>query len=249
MEAADAILLDIARIADGDMRRALNALETIVMSLPLRSTVNSEAISIFAQERQIRYDANEDEHYDTASAFIKSIRGCDPDAALYWLAKMLIGGEDPRFIARRLVIAASEDIGLADSRALGVAVACFQACELIGLPECEYNLAHTTLFLATCPKSNSATVASSKAKQAIRAGPIQEVPVWIRDKHGAANRQAGNSKDYRYSHHFPGGISGQEYLVEPLDLYEAKDAGAEGAIAQRLKEWQRLKHEIQAGKR
>ncbi|MGB0371285.1 MAG: replication-associated recombination protein A [Opitutales bacterium] len=245
MEADDTVLKDIARIADGDMRRALNALETVVMSLPLRGVVDQQAISVFANERQIRYDANEDEHYDTASAFIKSMRGCDPDAALYWLAKMLIGGEDPRFIARRLVILASEDIGLADSRALGVAVACFQACEMIGLPECEYNLAHTTLFLATCPKSNSATVAIAKAKQAIREGPIQEVPLWIRDKHGAANRQAGNSKDYIYSHNSPDGISGQDYMVEPQQFYSPNGAGAEEAIAQRLARWKQLKRDIQ----
>ena len=240
------VLEGIATMADGDMRRALNALETIVMGLPLRGTLDHEAVAAFASERQIRYDANEDEHYDTASAFIKSIRGCDPDAAMYWLAKMLVGGEDPRFIARRLVIAASEDIGLADSRALGVAVACFQACEMIGLPECEYNLAHTTLFLATCPKSNSATQAIANAKQAIHKAPVQPVPVWIRDKHGAANKQAGNSKDYQYSHNFPGGISGQEYMMEPMQLYSPRGAGAEAGIAERLAGWKALKRKIQA---
>ena len=247
VSAKDDVLMDIARMSDGDMRRALNALETIVMSLPLHAELDTDMVSAFARERHIRYDANEDEHYDTASAFIKSIRGCDPDAAIYWLAKMLVGGEDPRFIARRLVIAASEDIGLADSRALGVAVACFQACEMIGLPECEYNLAHTTLFLATCPKSNSATVAIGEAKKSIKTGPVQEVPLWIRDKHGSANRQAGNAKEYIYSHDCSGGISGQEYMCDPQTFYRANDAGAETAIAQRLEAWKHLKAKIQAG--
>ena len=159
IKASDEILKSLAGICDGDMRRALNALETIVLGMGGGKEMTPSDIEIFARERRIRYDADEDEHYDTISAFIKSIRGCDPDAAMYWLAKMLEGGEDPRFIARRLVILASEDVGLADSRGLLIANAAFDACERIGLPECELNLAHAVIFLACAPKSNSATLA------------------------------------------------------------------------------------------
>ena len=152
--------------------------------LPAKTKISEEHIKGFCRERSIRYDRDEDEHYNTASAYIKSMRGNDPDAAIYWLAKMLAGGEDPRFIARRLIIFASEDVGLADSRALLMADAAFRACETIGLPECELNLAHVTLFLATCPKSNSSTLAISKAKHEINNSPIQAIPPSIQDRHG-----------------------------------------------------------------
>jgi putative ATPase len=137
IKASPTVLRQVAEMASGDLRRALNCLETLVLSAPALGTVTDEAVGAFARERRIRYDDGGDDHYDTASAFIKSVRGSDPDAALYWLFLMLEGGEEPRFIARRLVICASEDIGLADSRALGVATAAFQACEMVGLPECE----------------------------------------------------------------------------------------------------------------
>ncbi|MCH2156485.1 MAG: replication-associated recombination protein A [Opitutales bacterium] len=238
-------LKDLARMADGDMRRALNALETMVLALPLRGKLDQEAVRVFAQERQIRYDANEDEHYNTASAFIKSIRGGDPDAALYWLAKMLVGGEDPRFIARRLIIFASEDVGLADSRALGVAVACMQACEFVGLPECELNLAHTTTFLALCPKSNSTTLALSHAKSALRKGPVQQVPLWLQDSHTVTNKAMGQGKGYRYSHDYSEGISGQEYMNDPQEFYLPGAAGSEAGLAERLARWKALKEEMQ----
>ena len=136
----------IARLAEETCARAYNILEIIVEGLSEKGRVSEDSVALFAKERRIRYDRDEDEHYDTASALIKSMRGNDPDAALYWLAKMLVGGEDPRFIARRLVIFASEDVGLADSRALLMADATFRACETIGLPECELNLAHCVLF-------------------------------------------------------------------------------------------------------
>ncbi|HXA14458.1 MAG TPA: replication-associated recombination protein A, partial [Opitutaceae bacterium] len=144
--ADDRILSDLAVLCDGDLRRALNALEVIVLSLPERAVVTAAELESFARERRIRYDADEDEHYDTISAFIKSCRGSDPDAAMYWLAKMLAGGEDPRFIARRLVILASEDVGLADPQALPLAVAAHHAVDFIGLPEAELTLAHATLY-------------------------------------------------------------------------------------------------------
>lgn len=244
--AGDEVLAALARLCDGDTRRALNALETIVLSQPLASEITPAALEVFARERQIRYDADEDEHYDTISAFIKSIRGSDPDAALYWLAKMLEGGEDPRFIARRLVILASEDIGLADSRALQLAVATFQACEMIGLPECQLNLSHCVLFLASCPKSNTATTAIFEARAAIRKGPLQRVPLWLRDSHTKLNKEMGHGDGYLYSHEFAEGISGQEYMEAPQRFYRPKSAGAEQTIAERLAHWQRLKRAIQS---
>lgn len=231
----------LAKFSDGDMRRALNALETLVLSYPMASHIPLEAVESFARERRIRYDANEDEHYDTSSALIKSIRGGDPDAAMYWLTKMLLGGEDPVFIARRLVILASEDIGLADSRALLVATAAFQACQWVGQPECELNLAHATLFLATCPKSNSATVALSRAKAAHRDNPTQAVPLWLKDSHSKIGKSLGHGEGYLYSHDFPHAISGQEYLEKPLHLYTPIASGAEGAISERLAQWKQCK--------
>lgn len=239
--ADEGVLASLARLADGDLRRALNMLETLVMTVPMGTCLNEKHVEAFARERQIRYDANEDEHYDTASAFIKSVRGCDPDAALYWLAKMLVGGEDPRFIARRLVILASEDIGLADSRALPVAMATFQACEVIGLPECELNLAHCTLFLALSPKSNSATQAIAAAKHALKAEPVQAVPLHLRDSHTKLNKQLGHGASYLYSHDFPEAITGQDYLEKPLALYQPTGSGAEQALAERLQRWRTLK--------
>lgn len=243
--AADKVLLDLANLCDGDLRRALNALEVIVLSLPGKTAVTAAELEIFARERRIRYDANEDEHYDTISAFIKSCRGGDPDAALYWLAKMLAGDEDPRFIARRLVILASEDIGLADPQALPLAVAAHHAVDFIGLPEAELTLAHATLYIATAAKSNSASQALAAAKAALAEQPVQTVPIHLRDTGGQASKRMGHGKDYLYSHEFPEAISGQEYLTKPLTLYTPKTTGAEAAIAERLARWKKLKAERQ----
>lgn len=243
---ADLIVLNqIARLSGGDLRRALNALETIVLSLPQGGTLTETIVEAFAHERQIRYDRNEDEHYDTASAFIKSMRGGDPDAALYWLAKMLLGGEDPRFIARRMVIFASEDIGLADSHALPLATATFQACEWIGLPECELNLAHTVVYLATAPKSNSTTLALSRAKRSWLDEPPQSVPLWLKDCHTKTNQRLGQGRGYRYSHDYPEGISGQEFMEQPLSIYQPKMQGDESVIAERMTHWKALKKKLQ----
>jgi|TARA_B110000438_G_scaffold303700_1_gene366592 putative ATPase len=244
VSAPPSLLLQLAKMADGDLRRALNSLETLVLSLPVGTAMTETDIAAFARERQIRYDANEDEHYDTASAFIKSMRGSDPDAALYWLAKMLIGGEDPRFIARRLVIFASEDIGLADPRALPMATATFQACDQIGLPECELNLSHAVAFLAAAPKSNATTMAISAAKKEIRENGLQPVPLWLRDGHTQLNKSLGQGADYKYSHGFAEGISGQDYMSEPKTFLELGEAGVEPQIAERLKRWKGLKSEI-----
>lgn len=238
------ILNKIAGMSSGDLRRALNILETLVLAAPALGSVTEESLNHFAKERRIRYDDGGDDHYDTASAFIKSVRGGDPDAALYWLALMLEGGEEPRFIARRLVILASEDIGLADSRALGVAVAAFQACEMIGQPECEYALAHATLFLALSPKSNSATKGIAAAKEAVRTQPRQEVPAHLKDSHTSSAKRLGHGSEYLYSHDFSEAISGQDYLKNPLKLFEPTYSGAEVAIAERLNQWRSLKESL-----
>ncbi|MDR0679619.1 MAG: replication-associated recombination protein A [Puniceicoccales bacterium] len=242
------VMDSIAYMANGDLRWALNALETLVLSVPCGSVVGDRELKCFAQERVLRYDANEDDHYDTISAYIKSMRGCDPDAAIYWLAKMINSGEDPRFIARRLVIFASEDVGLADSRALPLATACFEACEKIGMPECQLNLAHTTVFMATAPKSNSTYMALNRATKSIVSHGAQEVPVWLRDAHGAANKKAGNAKDYLYSHEFAKNISGQKYMLTQEKFYFPKQVGSESSIVERMEELEKLRKELNAGK-
>ncbi len=243
--AEDKVLADLAMLCDGDLRRALNALEVIALSLPENAAITEKELEVFARERRIRYDADEDEHYDTISAFIKSCRGSDPDAAMYWLAKMLAGGEDPRFIARRLVILASEDVGLADPQALPLTVAAHHACDFIGLPEAELTLAHATLYIATAPKSNSATLALGEARRVLKESPVQPVPLALRDKSGAASKQAGHGKGYLYSHDFPENISGQTYLEKPVTLYTPKTAGWEVKIAERLARWGELRANAQ----
>jgi len=245
--ADDKVLADLAVLCDGDLRRALNALEVIALSLPENAPITERELEIFARERRIRYDADEDEHYDTISAFIKSCRGSDPDAAMYWLAKMLAGGEDPRFIARRLVILASEDVGLADPSALPLAVAAHHACDFIGLPEAELTLAHATLHIATAPKSNSATLALGAAHAALKEQPVQPVPVELRDKGGQASKRMGHGKGYQYSHDFPENISAQTFLEKPLKLYAPKTVGAEAAVAERLARWEGLRAKLRRG--
>ena len=235
----------VADFSGGDLRRALNALETLVLSQPLGSHLDLTAVEVFARERQIRYDRDQDEHYDHTSAMIKSIRGSDPDAALYWTFKMLQGGEEPRVIARRLIILASEDVGLANSHALTVAVAAFDACEKVGMPECEYAMAHAVLYLATSPKSNSITRAIAAVKQNLRTQPIQQVPLWLRDAHSQTNKELGHGADYRYSHDYPQGVSGQDYLLDPFVCYQPGHAGAEAATGQRMAQLSKLKAEIQ----
>lgn len=243
--AEPAVFEAVADFSGGDLRRALNALETLVLSQPLGAHVDAQAVEVFARERQIRYDRDEDEHYDHASAMIKGIRGSDPDAALYWTFKMLQGGEDPRYIARRLTILASEDVGLANSHALTVATAAFEACEKIGMPECEYHLAHAVLYLATSPKSNSVTKAMHAVKKSLRDEPVQAVPLWLRDAHTKTNKALGHGKDYLYSHDYPSGISGQEFMLAPQQFYVPGHSGAEAATAQRLEQLKQLKVAIQ----
>jgi putative ATPase len=246
---APGILAELAVFCDGDLRRALNALEVIALGKGAPSQIGKGDLEVFARERRIRYDADEDEHYDTISAFIKSCRGSDPDAAMYWLAKMLVGGEDPRFVARRLVILASEDVGLADPHALLIAVAAHHAVEFVGLPEAELTLAHATLYIATAPKSNSATIALGEARRVLAEQPVQSVPEHLSDKGGQASKRMAQGKTrYAYSHEFQENVSGQDFLNKPLHLYTPKAVGAESAIGERLARWKGLKASLQSGK-
>ena len=234
----------LADKADGDARKALTALELAILTTPdeggtvhLDLAVAEESI----QHKAVVYDSDGDQHYDTISAYIKSIRGSDPDAALYWMAKMLHAGEDPRFIARRLVIAASEDIGLADSNALRVALAAQQAFEFLGMPEGRIPLAHATVYLATAPKSNSAYAALEAAMQDIEERRTLAVPEHLRTsfrkklaEESGADRAA---MEYLYSHDYEGNFTPQAYLPEGRHYYEPTENGLEKRIKERLEYW------------
>ena len=211
LEADDDAIAHLVSMSGGDARMALTGLEAAAQAAKAegldRITLDITADAV--QKKAIVYDRQGDAHYDVISAFIKSIRGSDPDAALFWLARMLEAGEDARFIARRLIVHASEDIGMADSRALLVAVAAAQAVEHVGLPEVRLNLAHATVYLATAPKSNSVYVAIGKAFE--DAPSAEPVPLHLRDASYQGARQLGHGKGYRYPHDFPGHVVDQEY--------------------------------------
>ncbi|HEY2883449.1 MAG TPA: replication-associated recombination protein A [Pirellulales bacterium] len=225
----------LAEVSDGDARRALGALEVGVLSSserPLRFTKALATESV--QRKAVEYDATGDAHYDAASALIKSIRGSDPDAALYWLARMLEGGEEVRFLTRRLVILASEDVGNADPQALPLAVAAMQACEFVGLPECQLTLAQAVTYLACAPKSNASTVAIGEAVADVREGRLIPVPVHLQDKHYQGAKRLGHGKGYEYSHDAEGGVAAQDYLGVEREYYRPVDRGFEQELAQRL---------------
>jgi len=225
----------LAETSDGDARRALSALEVGVLSSserPLHFTRQLAAESL--QRKAVDYDPTGDEHYDTASALIKSIRGSDPDAATYWLARMLEAGEEVRFISRRLVILASEDVGNADPHALSLAVAAMQACEFVGLPECQLNLAQAVTYLACAPKSNAATVAIAEARRDVREGRTQPVPRYLRDAHYGGAKQFGHGQGYRYAHDEADAIAAQEYLGIDREYYRPVPRGFEKELASRL---------------
>ncbi len=225
----------LARISEGDARRALGALEIAVLSTPSRPVrLTVELIMESVQQKTIQYDGTGDEHYDISSALIKSIRGSDPDAALYWLARMLEAGEDIRFICRRLVILASEDIGNADPQALVMATAATQACELVGLPECQLTLSQTVLYMACALKSNSATTAIGNARREVREGRLIPVPVHLRDKHYPGAEKLGHGAGYQYAHDDPTGVVAQDYLGVAKRFYEPSERGWEGACKDRI---------------
>ena len=234
----DTAATHLAKICDGDARKALSILETAVIAakLPNESTIriDLEAMKLAVGRRAVQYDPTGDEHYDCVSALIKSIRGSDPDAGLYWLARMLEGGEDIRFICRRLIILASEDIGNADPQALPLAVACSQACEQIGLPECQFTLSQTVVYLACTPKSNAATVAINAARKDVRDDRILPVPRHLRDSHFAAASELGHGDGYQYSHNESDGVSSQDYLGVEKEYYQPVDRGFEAELQTRL---------------
>ena len=227
----------LATISEGDARHALTALEIAVRSTATddegRVHLTLDIIQECVQRRQVKYDKTEEGHYDTISAFIKSIRGSDPDAAIYWLGKMLVAGEDPRFIARRLVISASEDIGNADPRGLTVAVAAMQACDFVGMPECAINLAQATTYLASAPKSNASCMAISEAMADIESGAVQPVPEHLKNKHIKA---IGSNEvtEYKYPHNFANHYVKQEYMYAPKQYYRPAQQGYEATIGKRL---------------
>ena len=231
----------LATIVDGDARRALNALEVAILSTPQRPVhLTVELARESMQQKSMQFDPTGDEHYDLASALIKSIRGSDVDAALYWLARALESGEDIRFLCRRLVILASEDVGNAEPQALAVAVSTMQACEFIGLPECQLTLSQAVIYLALAPKSNSATTAISLARQDVREGRTIPVPVHLRDGHYGGAKQLGHGNDYQYSHDAPGGIAQQDYLSVDKSYYTPTDRGLEIELAKRWAEIRKL---------
>ena len=238
LQVADDAVELLVRLSAGDARRALTALEVAAET----ATAAGESISTATVEQSldqaaVRYDRDGDQHYDVISAFIKSIRGSDADAALHYLARMLVAGEDPRFIARRLMILASEDIGMADPTALPLAVAAAQTVALIGMPEAQLTLAHATVHLATAPKSNAVTTALGAAMADIRAGKAGLVPAHLRDGHYSGAAGLGNAQGYRYPHDDPDGVVAQQYPPDEVvgtDYYRPTTHGTEREIAGRL---------------
>lgn len=242
--ADDEALLHLARVSEGDARRALNALELAVLTTPAGADrtirIDRAAAEESIQKKAVVYDHDEDGHYDTISAFIKSVRGSDPNAALYWLAKMLYAGEDPRFVARRLIILASEDIGNADPAALGVAVHAMRAVEFVGMPEGRIILGHATTYLACAPKSNAAYLGIEKALADIKEGRTLEVPKHLRSTSYAGAKSLGH-EGYQYAHDFEGHVVDQAYMPTSTVYYEPTDQGYEARIRQRLEAWEGLR--------
>lgn len=250
-EALDALV----QLASGDARRALTGLEAAAASALSSQTpadpdtdgalpvVTAEIVAQSIDRALLRYDRNGDEHYDVISAFIKSIRGSDPDAAIHYLARMIEAGEDPRFIARRLMVHAAEDIGMADPQALPIAVAAAEATQLIGLPEARIPLAEATIYLATAPKSNAVITAIDAAISDVRAGKFGRVPPPLRDAHYPGAKRLGHGKGYKYPHNDPLGVVRQQHLPDELAdkiYYQPSEHGNERAIAERLEKIRRI---------
>lgn len=243
----------LANISDGDARKCLNALDIAALTTPPNAegqiVVDLAVAEESVQQKTIVYDGDGDAHYDTISAFIKSMRGSDPDAAIYWLAKMLHAGEDIRFIARRIVICASEDVGMADSNALRVAVAAQQAVEFVGMPEARIPLAHATIYVATAPKSNRAYLAVDKALEDVKQNRTLAVPPHLRTKTrkklAAAAGVSAEAMEYQYSHDSEEGYIPQAYLPEGKVYYEPSSNGMEAKIRERLDYWRKKFEESQ----
>ncbi len=229
------------RWAEGDARRMLNSLELAVTTTTAKDdaiVIDLDVAQASTQKRPIRYDKSGDEHYDTISAFIKSMRGSDPDAALYWMAKMLLAGEDPRFVARRIMIFAAEDVGNADPQAIAVATSAARMVEMVGMPEARIPLAQAVTYVATAPKSNAAYMAIAKAEEEVKTGKRREVPNALKDSSGDA-KSRGHGDDYLYPHNFPGHHVKQTYMPQRVNFYEPSDQGFEVEIKKRLEEWRK----------
>jgi len=223
-------------MADGDGRGAINLAEDVFLAAAsgAKTPLDREALIQLVQRRAPIYDKSQDGHYNLISALHKSVRGSDPDASLYWLARMLEGGEDVRFLARRLVILASEDVGNADPHALPLAVAAMQACEFVGLPECQLTLAQAVTYLACAPKSNASTVAIGEARRDVREGRLLPVPRHLQDSHYAGAKRLGHGQGYEYAHNAEGGVAAQDYLGVEREYYRPVDRGFEKELAARL---------------
>jgi putative ATPase len=241
----DEALAELGNRTGGDARQALNSLEVaaLLASGGGRSRITVDDVAEALQRRIVRYDKVGDQHYDVISAFIKSVRGSDPDAALYWLFLMLEGGEDPEFIARRLIILAAEDVGLADPHALPLAIAAADALAYVGLPEATYHLSQATIYLATAPKSNSVGLAMAKTRDLVTEGPSASVPPHLRSAAYPGAAKLGHGDGYRYAHDYEGGVVDQQYFpdgVPPEVLYRPGSRGAEEEIKERLEDIDRI---------
>ena len=236
---SDEVVDRLVHRSGGDARNTLNVLEVAATLASGRSSTAIETVDVeeALQRRIVRYDKGGDQHYDVISAFIKSVRGSDVDASLYWLHLMLEGGEDPEFIVRRLVILASEDIGLADPNALLQAVAASQALAYVGLPEAAFHLSQVTIYLAVSPKSNAVTEAMGRARRMVTDGPSPTVPAHLRDAHYGGAVELGHGVGYRYAHDGEHHVLAQQYFpdeIEPVPLYRPTDQGRESGLAERL---------------
>jgi putative ATPase len=246
IEADPEALEFLAEISDGDARRALAALEVAVLSSPERPVRLDRALAAESVQRKaMRYNGTGDDHFDCASALIKSLRGSDVDASLYWLARMMAGGEDVRFLCRRLVILASEDIGNADPHALPLAVAAMHACEFVGLPECRLTLAQTVAYLACAPKSNAATRAIDMAMRDVEQGTIVPVPRHLRDAHYRGAQRLGHGEGYQYAHDASEGVVAQEYLGVERQYYQPVPRGFEAELVRRVDQ---LRRQVRGGR-
>lgn len=226
------------QLSGGDGRKLLNTLELVVQSLGSKAQVTDEAVMRVVKTKMARYDKTGDQHYDIISAFIKSIRGSDPNAAVYWLARMIEGGEDPLFIARRLLILASEDVGNANPQALVVANSCYQAVHSIGYPECRITLSQCTIYLATSAKSNASYAAIGEAQAKVRETGDLSVPLHIRNAPSKLMKDLGYGKDYKYAHSYDGSFTDQEFLPEEISGHTFYNPGKnkrESAIKDWLK--------------
>jgi putative ATPase len=243
IELSDDVLHYIASISEGDARKALNILELsffICHEEDGRRHITLEKVKEAVQSKTIYYD--EREHYDTISAFIKSMRGSDPDATVYWLAKMIEAGEDPLFIARRIVICASEDVGNADPRALVIAQSAMEAVERIGMPEARIILSQAALYVAQAPKSNASYLAIERAIEDVRTMPLQQIPLHLRDAHYHGASKLGAGKGYKYPHDYEGHYVKQEYMPLKKEYYKPSDEGYEKVISRRIQK-RRLRDE------